>query len=137
MTKQKNTTELVVYSNNIGFIKERHFSINGMEPKEIPIDDVVFIELRQRADFRLNWIIGLMAGVLLLYGLILHFSSIISSFGFILLCVSIFLQQKEYFLQVTFKAIDVSFLGIKKNEKEEAEAFIEKFYQYKSSFGNR
>ncbi len=132
MTKQKHTTELVVFENSIGFIKEHHFSINGMKPEEIPLEDVVFIELREKYNFTLNRIIGVVAGCILLYGLILHFSSLISLLGFILLCVSLFLKRKEYFIQVTFRAIEVSFSRVKKNEKEEADAFIEKFYEYKS-----
>ena len=76
-----------------------------------------------------------MAASLIIYdGLILHFSSILSIIGLVLLCVAILIKQQDYYLQLTFEAVKVSFMKIDKTKKADAEAFIKSFYQYKNLF---
>ncbi|UPT71105.1 MAG: hypothetical protein M0D53_01415 [Flavobacterium sp. JAD_PAG50586_2] len=63
-----------LFKNSVGIIKERTFSLEGLEPKEIPLEDVVFIELKQQINMLYNYIAGAGAFILLLFGLIIDFN---------------------------------------------------------------
>lgn len=134
MTVKKDTTDFDLFRNSIGVIKDRHFSIYGMDQKEIPLNEVVFIEVKIERNLFLNKIFGFIAASLLIYGLILHFSSILSIIGLVLLCIAILLKQQDYYLQLTFEVVKVSFMKIDKTKKADAEEFIKKFHQYKKLF---
>jgi hypothetical protein len=135
MTVQKNTTEFDLFRNKIGVIKDRHFTIFGMEQKKIPLEEVVFIEVKTMRNLFLNKIFGFMALCLLTYdGLILHFSSLLSIVGIVLICLALLLKKQDYYLQLTFEAVKISFMKIDKTNKAEAEEFIKRFYQYKKLF---
>lgn len=135
MTVKKETTDFDLFRNSIGVIKDRHFTIYGMDQKEIPLNEVVFIEVKIQRNLFFNKIFGFMAASLIIYdGLILHFSSILSIIGLVLLCVAILIKQQDYYLQLTFEAVKVSFMKIDKTKKAEVETFIKSFYQYKNLF---
>jgi hypothetical protein len=122
--------DLSLFNNSIGTIRSKTFVLHDLGKDEIEIDRVVFMELKKEQEFLFNKVCGFAAFICLMTGLVLFWNPMLSVVGLLLLFIALFKKNFSYCLKVTYRALDVSFVDIRKDKVSAAEEFIDHFYKY-------